>query len=225
VLALSWTPADATGSNGAVWPTLGQAVWALRHGRDFAEVTRLVIDLGGDTDTVACVAGGLAGAVFGMGGIPSRWASVVHGHVPGFGDKVWRVADLQQLAAALDGGALQNYDPGVIPRIGPKEVLPGIWAANLDGARYSETHFSVISLRRLGEPFPHELQRMAYIADNEHNSDLDVVLADAGRSNEKRRADDDLGAVGPEGSPSSTGISLDAEPVMDLRVMPFAQQR
>jgi ADP-ribosylglycohydrolase len=40
--------------------------------RDFAEMIRLVIDLGGDTDTVAAVAGGLAGAVFGMGGIPLR---------------------------------------------------------------------------------------------------------------------------------------------------------
>src|SRR3954447_23027162 len=74
VLAPDWTPADATESNGAVWPTLGQAVWALRHGHDFAGVMRLVIGLGGDTDTVACVAGGLTGAVFGMGGIPSRWA-------------------------------------------------------------------------------------------------------------------------------------------------------
>src|SRR4051794_21226803 len=70
VLAPGWTPHRATESNGAVWPTLGEAVWALRHGRDFAEVMRLVIDLGGDTDTVAAVAGGLAGAVFGMGGIP-----------------------------------------------------------------------------------------------------------------------------------------------------------
>src|SRR3954451_24245761 len=138
VLAADWTPADATESNGAVWPTLGQAVWALRNGCDFADVMRRVIDLGGDTDTVACVAGGLAGAVFGMGGIPSRWASAVHGLVPGHGDTVWRVADLQQLAAALDGGVQQSYDPGTIPRIGPVEVLPGIWAGNLDGARYSD---------------------------------------------------------------------------------------
>src|SRR5215213_10296365 len=55
VLTPSWTPADATESNGAVWPALAQAVWALRHGRGFAEVLRLVIGLGGDTDTVACV--------------------------------------------------------------------------------------------------------------------------------------------------------------------------
>ncbi|UOY01891.1 ADP-ribosylglycohydrolase family protein [Blastococcus sp. PRF04-17] len=208
VLAPSWAPADATESNGAVWPTLGQAVWALRHGRDFAEVLRLVIDLGGDTDTVACVAGGLAGAVFGMGGIPSRWASVVHGRVPGHGDRVWRVADLQQLAAALDGGVQQNYDPGVIPRIGPTKVLPGIWAANLDGARYSETDFAVISLCRLGEPFPHELQRMAYIADNEHNSDLDVVLADVLDDMAALRAEGHRLLVHCHGGASRTGLVL-----------------
>jgi ADP-ribosyl-[dinitrogen reductase] hydrolase len=207
-LAPSWTPSDATESNGAVWPTLGQAVWALRNGRDFAEVMRLVIDLGGDTDTVSCVAGGLAGAVFGMGGIPSRWASVVHGRVPGHGDQVWRVADLQQLAAALDGGVQQSYDPGVIPRIGPTEVLPGIWAANLDGARYSETDFAVISLCRLGEPFPHALQRMAYIADNEHNSDLDVVLADVLDDMAALRAEGHRLLVHCHGGASRTGLVL-----------------
>ena len=39
---------------------------------------------------------------------------------------------------------------------GAREVLPGIWAGNLDGARYSQTDFAVISLCRLGEPFEHE---------------------------------------------------------------------
>src|SRR4051794_9948580 len=93
VLAPDWTPDRATESNRAVWPTLGQAVWALRRGRDFPEVLRLVIDLGGDTDTVAAVAGGLAGAVYGVTGIPMRWASAVHGRVPGHGDRVWWLAD------------------------------------------------------------------------------------------------------------------------------------
>ena len=147
-------------------------------GRDFDEVLRLVIDLGGDTDTAAAVAGGIAGAVFGMGGIPMRWSSAVHGRVPGFGDRRWGLADLQELAAALDGKPLQHYEPGVIPRIGPREVLPGIWAGNLDGARYNENDFAVISLCRLGDPFPHEGHRMAYMADNDYNSELDAVLAD-----------------------------------------------
>jgi ADP-ribosyl-[dinitrogen reductase] hydrolase len=210
VLAPDWTPEQATESNGAVWPTLGQAVWALRQGRNFAEVLRLVIDLGGDTDTVAAVAGGLAGAVFGMGGIPMRWSSVVHGRVPGFSDPLWRLADLQQLAAALDGGVVQNYDPGVIPRIGPREVLPGIWAGNLDGARYSEPDFAVISLCRLGDPFPHEVHRMAYIADNDYNSDLDAVLADVLDDLAALRAEGRKVLVHCHGGASRTGLVLRA---------------
>src|SRR5215218_5957924 len=103
VLAPDWTPEQATEGNGAVWPTLGQAVWALRNADDFAGVLRRVIDLGGDTDTVAAVAGGLAGAMFGIAGIPMRWTSVVYGRVPGYADKRWDLADLHALAAALDG--------------------------------------------------------------------------------------------------------------------------
>ncbi|MGY1632244.1 ADP-ribosylglycohydrolase family protein [Geodermatophilus sp. SYSU D01186] len=208
VLAPDWSPEDATESNGAVWPTLGQAVWALRHGRDFAEVMRLVIDLGGDTDTVAAVAGGLAGAVFGMGGIPVRWASVVHGRVPGHGEEVWRLADLQQLAAALDGKDAGPYDPGAIPRIGPREIVPGIWAGNLDGARYSEEDFAVISLCRLGEPFPHTVHRMAYIADNDHNHDLDAVLADVLDDMAALRAEGHRLLVHCHGGASRTGLVL-----------------
>ncbi|HEV7211812.1 MAG TPA: ADP-ribosylglycohydrolase family protein [Blastococcus sp.] len=210
VLAPDWTPDQATESNGAVWPTLGQAVWALREGRTFAEVLRLVIDLGGDTDTVAAVAGGLAGAVFGMGGIPMRWSSAVHGRVPGFTDRRWGLADLQELAAALDGKPLQHYSPGVIPRIGPHEVLPGIWAGNLDGARYSDPEFAVISLCRLDEPFPHGVQRMAYIADNDHNSDLDDVLADVLDDMVALRDDGQKLLIHCHGGASRTGLVLRA---------------
>src|SRR4029453_1728901 len=60
VLSPDWTPADATESNGAVWPTLGQAVWALRHGGDFADVMGLGLDLGGETHTGGGVAAGTA---------------------------------------------------------------------------------------------------------------------------------------------------------------------
>ena len=208
VLEPDWTPEQATESNGAVWPTLGQAVWALRQGRSFAEVLRLVIDLGGDTDTVAAVAGGLAGAVYGMGGIPMRWSSVVHGRVPGYADRLWRLADLQQLAAALDGKDAGPYDPGVIPRIGPREVLPGIWAGNLDGARYSEQDFAVISLCRLDEPFGHAVHRMAYVADNDHNTDLDAVLADVLDDMAVLRAEGHRLLVHCHGGASRTGLVL-----------------
>ena len=36
-------------------------------------------------------------------------------------------------AAALDGTPHLPHDDGVIPTLGPVEVLPGVWAANLAG--------------------------------------------------------------------------------------------
>src|SRR3954453_15057517 len=210
VLAPDWTPSHATESNGAVWPTLGQAVWALRHGKNLPEVMRLVIDLGGDTDTVAAVAGGLAGAVFGMAGIPMRWSSAVQGRVPGYADRLWRLADLQELAAALDGRDGPSYDPGVISRIGPTEVLPGVWAGNLDGAQYSDEDFAVLSLCRLGEPFRHGVHRMAYIADNDYNTEIDVVLDDILEDMAALRAEGHRLLVHCHGGASRTGLVLRA---------------
>ncbi|RFU21244.1 hypothetical protein D0Z06_12005 [Geodermatophilus marinus] len=208
VLDPGWTPADATGPDGAVWPTLGSAVWALRQGGGFEAVLRRVVDLGGHTGTGAAVAGGLAGAVHGMAGIPMRWSSAVHGRVPGPGDRVWRSADLQELAAALDGRPGVPYERGVIPRLGPREVVPGIWAGNLDGARTSAADFAVLSLCRLGEPFPHEVHRQAHLADDEHNADVDAVLADVLDDLAALRADGRRVLVHCHGGASRTGLVL-----------------
>jgi ADP-ribosyl-[dinitrogen reductase] hydrolase len=210
VLAEDWTPAKATESNGAVWPTLGQAVWALRHGRDFAEVMRLVIDLGGDTDTVAAVAGGLAGTVFGIAGIPMRWTSVVHGRGPGFTDVTWELADLHHLAAALDGSRSTRYAPPATDRIEPREVVPGVWAADLDGARHSSTDFAVVSLCRTGSAFPHEVQRFAFLSDDEQNSEVDAVLDDVLQDIAALRAEGRPVLVHCHGGASRTGLVLRA---------------
>jgi len=180
---------------------------ALRGASGFAEVMRRAVDAGGNTSTRAAVAGAVAGAVFGMAGIPMRWSSVVHGSAAA---RIWRLDDLQELAAALDGRAAPPYDPGVIPRIGPREVLPGIWAGNLDGARYSDTDFAVISLCRLGEPFGHEVQRMAYLADDEFNTELDVVLEDVLSDMAALRAEGRRLLVHCHGGASRTGLILRA---------------
>jgi len=102
VLAPDWHPDQATETNGAVWPTLGSAVWALRTTSSFDAALRKVIDLGGDTDTVAAVTGGLAGAVYGIDAIPHRWISPLFVQLPGFGDKPWTPGDLSDLAVRLD---------------------------------------------------------------------------------------------------------------------------
>ncbi|WP_406448484.1 ADP-ribosylglycohydrolase family protein [Streptomyces sp. NBC_00876] len=103
VLAPGWHPDAATEFNGAVWPCLGTALWALRTTSSYENALASAIDVGGDTDTVAAVTGALAGAAYGFGAIPSRWTGPLHVPLPGYGDRVLRTPDLVALAGRLDG--------------------------------------------------------------------------------------------------------------------------
>ena len=63
-----------TGVSGFAPNTVAVALYAwLRHRRDFATTVRSVIECGGDTDTVASIAGGISGAEVGEEGIPQEW--------------------------------------------------------------------------------------------------------------------------------------------------------
>ncbi|MCY0929586.1 ADP-ribosylglycohydrolase family protein [Streptomyces sp. H27-H1] len=107
ILAPDWHPGLATEFNGAVWPCLGSAVWALRTTTGFADAVRAAVDLGGDTDTVAAVTGALAGARYGSAAVPESWTALLHVPLPGFGDRVLDAAGLRELAGRLSaaGGA------------------------------------------------------------------------------------------------------------------------
>lgn len=105
VLAPDWHPALATEFNGAVWPCLGSAVWALRTTTGFAQAVRAAVDLGGDADTVAAVTGALAGAVYGGAAVPEEWTGPLHVPLPGFGTRVLDAQALRTLAHRLAGAA------------------------------------------------------------------------------------------------------------------------
>ncbi|MFC9942775.1 ADP-ribosylglycohydrolase family protein [Streptomyces pratensis] len=109
VLAPDWHPDDATEFNGAVWPCLGTALWALRTTGGFEEALGAAVDVGGDTDTVAAVTGGLAGAVYGIDAVPERWTRLLHVPLPGHGDRVMRTEDLVSLARRLEGIAGSDH--------------------------------------------------------------------------------------------------------------------
>jgi len=53
--------------------TLYSAVWAMEQGSDYLSVVRAAISLGNDTDTTACVAGGLSGIVYEISGKAEEW--------------------------------------------------------------------------------------------------------------------------------------------------------
>ncbi|MEV6667219.1 ADP-ribosylglycohydrolase family protein [Streptomyces nigra] len=101
VLAQDWHPDQATEFNGAVWPCLGSAVWAMRTTDSFEGAMPAAIDLGGGTDTVAAVTGGLAGAYYGLDAIPSHWSELLRVPLPGFDGRVIHLPDLLHLVHRL----------------------------------------------------------------------------------------------------------------------------
>ncbi|TXI89004.1 MAG: hypothetical protein E6Q40_02915 [Cupriavidus sp.] len=70
---------DVPRGTGYVVDTLWSARRALEEDA-FEDVVRTAIAFGNDTDTTACVAGGLAGIRFGLAGIPARWLEAMRGH-------------------------------------------------------------------------------------------------------------------------------------------------
>ena len=210
VLAPTWTPNQATEANSAVWPTLGSAVWALRVSSTFEEAMRRVVDLGGDTDTVAAVTGGLCGAVFGIVGIPMRWTSAVHGTLPGFDVPVTHLGDLHELAARLDGEPVAAYERPRTVGLGPTEIADELWAADLSGAADSDQDFAVVSLCRTGGRFGHEIQRWAYVVDDESNTELGLVVDDVVDDIVALQADSRRVLVHCYGGASRTGLILRA---------------
>lgn len=111
VLSPTWHPDLATEFNGAVWPCLASALWSVRTTGCFEDALRTAVDLGGDTDTVAAVTGGLAGAVYGVGAIPERWTERLHVPLPGFGERVLDAGELASLGRNLAGAGAALTTP------------------------------------------------------------------------------------------------------------------
>lgn len=64
---------DEIKSTGYVVDTLEAAVWCVLTTDSYKECVLKAVNLGDDTDTVAAIAGGLAGALYGYDAIPQEW--------------------------------------------------------------------------------------------------------------------------------------------------------
>lgn len=60
-------------SGGYVLQTLEASVWCLLNTDNYKDAVLKAVNLGGDTDTTACVTGGLAGLLYGYNSIPQEW--------------------------------------------------------------------------------------------------------------------------------------------------------
>lgn len=66
-------------SGGYVVTTLEAALWVLAKTDNYRDAVLKAVNLGKDTDTVAAVAGALAGIIYGIDGIPSDWMDSLRG--------------------------------------------------------------------------------------------------------------------------------------------------
>ena len=75
---------------GYVVQALEAALWAFHNSDDFASGALLAVNLGDDADTTGAIYGQIAGAFYGVDGIPSKWR-----------EKLFDRAVIEQLAAGL----------------------------------------------------------------------------------------------------------------------------
>ena len=90
-------------NSGWVRHTVESAVWALLTTDSFEEALVQAVNLGADADTTGAVAGALAGAAYGLEAVPLRWREALRGEWPLSSGRMWRAADIVELANQLAG--------------------------------------------------------------------------------------------------------------------------
>lgn len=60
-------------SSGYIVDTLEASFWCLLTNSSYENTIVEAINLGQDTDTIACICGSMAGIIYGMNSFPSRW--------------------------------------------------------------------------------------------------------------------------------------------------------
>ena len=177
-----WQPTKGRINNGSVWGCLADAVWAVRNSTTFEETVTRAINLGDDTDTVACVAGAIAGAMYGIQAIPSRWTTYLKGTVTTpKGDVNFDNASLGRLSRKLANLSPAPDNSDETP-VGPVEIEENLFAANRLGAANAPSDWAIISLCLVGDRFKeHKLRREVYLIDKsgDANPNLEMAVADA----------------------------------------------
>ncbi|WP_334126918.1 ADP-ribosylglycohydrolase family protein [Empedobacter brevis] len=82
---------DEIQSTGYVIHSLEASIWCLLHTSSYKDCVLKAVNLGHDTDTIACIAGGIAGIFYGTDTIPTHWI-----------EQLARVNDILKLAEQLE---------------------------------------------------------------------------------------------------------------------------
>jgi protein-tyrosine phosphatase len=158
-----------------------------------ADHLRLALDAavrgGGDTDTVAAIAGGLLGAAYGASAVPAEWRRMLHGW-PGMATR-----DLVALATRIvkaDKPFSYDIEP-MAPVRHPHD--DGLWLGDVTTLRTLPSGVdAVVSLCRVQDDYlPAGVEqidiRLIDLADPDANPNLDFVLMDTVRLVEQLRGE------------------------------------
>jgi ADP-ribosyl-[dinitrogen reductase] hydrolase len=88
-------------NSGWVCHTVESAVWGLLTTSGFEDAVVQVVNLGNDADTAGAVVGALAGACYGLKGIPVSWRQRLRGQWPLNSGVFWSADDFVRLADSL----------------------------------------------------------------------------------------------------------------------------
>jgi ADP-ribosyl-[dinitrogen reductase] hydrolase len=182
LLAREWQPTSNRINNGSVWGCLADAVWAVRNSHSFEEAVVNAVNLGDDADTVGCVAGALAGAMYGIQAIPSRWTTYLNG-----------VVETPRGPEHFDNSRLNSISRditslGAPPQVedespaGPVAVEDRLFAANRSGAVQAPPDWAIVSLCLVGDRFKnYSHRREVYLIDQpgDANPTLEFAVDDA----------------------------------------------
>lgn len=187
-------PRDFTRNNGWVVRAFQGALAAVAGAATSAAPTQLVDALeravrgGNDTDTIAAIAGSLAGALWGATQVPLAFKRVLHGWLR------LNANDLSNLALLATRGGEPTRDGWPAGARMPTERFlhtaphqhphdDGVWLGSLSGLDELPPEVNaVVSLSRVGaEQVPDAVEsiRVWLIDEDGHNANLDFVLKDA----------------------------------------------
>ena len=214
LLTPDWEPTSERINNGSVWGCLADAVWAVRNSQSFDEAVVNAVNLGDDADTVGCVTGALAGAMYGIQAIPSRWTTYLNGVVETpHGSEHFDNSRLNEISRKI---AKLGSPPEVDDEAsaGPERVdSSGLWAANRFGATKAPQDWAIISLCLVGNRFKnHEFRREIYLIDQsgDANPTLAFAVDDAVKSIDAFLDEGRTVLVHCHGGRSRTGLILKA---------------
>jgi ADP-ribosyl-[dinitrogen reductase] hydrolase len=176
----------------AAWSSIVQTPLPDRRSDHLRLVLENTVRIGHDTDTIAAIAGGMLGAIYGVSAIPLEWKAIMRGWPHNTTRDLVRLAALSVTGGRNDSAgwpsipAMNDYYRRNFPQSPVAEPLrddPGVIVGNIAGIEQADTDV-IVSLCRMGsEPLSevHVDVRLIDQVSHRANPNLEFVVDDTVR--------------------------------------------